>query len=88
MADWIGLGVIILFVVSGFYALGRAGDARAPITQEEFDRRVKEAPGFLSAGIMGLQKILEPGMEKAVEVQEDFRQGFYDGEQESGDKAK
>ena len=88
MSDWIGLGLIILFVAGGLYALGRAGAPRAPITQEEFDRRVKEAPGFLSAGVMGLQKILEPGVEKAVEVQEDFRQGFYDGEQDSGDKAK
>jgi hypothetical protein len=34
---------------------------------------------------MGLQKILDPGAEKAAIVQEDFRQGYLDGEQESGE---
>ncbi len=38
------------------------------------------APGWLA-----LQKALDPATEKAVEVQEDLRQGRYDGEQESGD---
>jgi len=40
---------------------------------------------LLGAGLVGLQKALDPAMEKAVEVQEDFREGRYDGEQESGD---
>ena len=44
-----------------------------------------EAPGLLSAGLVGLQKALDPATEKAVEAQEDLRQGRYDGEQESGD---
>jgi hypothetical protein len=41
---------------------------------------------MLSAGISGLQKMLDPAAGKAMEVQEDFKQGYYDGEQESGDK--
>ena len=40
---------------------------------------------MLSAGALGLQKILDPATAKAAEVQEDFRQGYLDGEQESGD---
>lgn len=85
MSDWIGLGVIFLVVVGGLFFMSRAGAPRKPITQEEFDKRVKEAPGLLSAGLMGLQKILDPAAEKAAAVQEDFRQGYLDGEQESGD---
>ena len=37
------------------------------------------------AGMSGLQKILDPAAGKAMEVQEDFKQGYYNGEQESGD---
>ena len=33
----------------------------------------------------GLQKILDPAAGKAMEVQEDFKQGYYNGEQESGE---
>ncbi len=88
MNDWLGLAVIVLFVGGLLFVLARLGKPPEPISQEEFDKRVKEAPGFLSAGVMGLQKILEPAVEKAVEVQEDFRQGYYDGEQESGDDEK
>ena len=40
---------------------------------------------MLGAGMMGLQKILDPAAEKAAIVLEDFRQGYLDGEQESGD---
>ena len=87
MSDWIGLGVIVTILGSGIYALGRVSLPRAPLTDEEYEKRLQENKGrsMLSAGVMGLQKILEPAVEKAVEVQEDFRQGYYDGEQESGD---
>ena len=82
MSDWIGLGFILLIVLGGLYLLARP---QKPVTQEEFEKRAAEAPGLLSAGVMGLQKILDPAAEKAAAVQEDFRQGYLDGEQESGD---
>jgi hypothetical protein len=41
---------------------------------------------MLGASVIGLQNILEPGAKKAFEVQEDYRQGYYEGEQETGDK--
>jgi hypothetical protein len=82
MNDWIGLGFILLIVCGGLYLLARPAK---PITQEEYEKRAAEAPSLLSAGVMGLQKILDPAVEKAAAVQEDFRQGYLDGEQESGD---
>ena len=82
MKDWIGLGFILLLVVGGLYLLTRP---RKPLTAEEFEKRAGEGPGLLSAGALGLQKILDPAAAKAAEVQEDFRQGYLDGEQESGD---
>jgi hypothetical protein len=80
--DWIGLAFIILLVVGGLYLLTRP---TKPLTVEEFEKRAHENRGMMGAGMLGLQKILDPGAAKAAAVQEDFRQGYLDGEQESGD---
>jgi len=84
MGDWIGLGIIILVVICGLVGLSHLGKPY-DVTVEEYERRAHEAPGLLSAGLVGLQKALDPATEKAVEAQEDLRQGRYDGEQGSGD---
>jgi hypothetical protein len=84
MSDWIGFGVIVFLVVCGLFALSHLGKPY-DVTIEEYERRAHEAPGLLSAGLVGLQKALDPATEKAVEAQEDLRQGRYNGEQESGD---
>lgn len=85
MGDWIGLGFIVFLVLCGLWGLSHLGKPYS-LTTEEFEKRAHEAPGMLSAGISGLQKMLDPAAGKAMEVQEDFKQGYYDGEQESGDK--
>ena len=82
MKDLIGLAFILLLVFGGRYLLTRPAKE---LTTEEFERRAKEGAGMLGAGMMGLQKILDPAAEKAAIVQEDFRQGYLDGEQESGE---
>jgi hypothetical protein len=82
MSDWIGLGFIVLIIFGGLYLLARP---QKPVTKEEFEKRAAEGPSLLSAGVMGLQKILDPAAEKAAAVQADFRQGYLDGEQESGE---
>ena len=84
MSNWIGLGVILFLVACGLFALSRLGKPY-DITVEEYERRAQEGPGLLGAGLISLQKALDPAAEKAAEVQEDFQQGRYDGEQESGD---
>ena len=82
MRDLIGFAFILLLVVVGLYLLTRP---TKPLTVEEFEKRAAEGTGMAGAGMMGLQKILSPGAEKAMAVQEDLRQGYLDGEQESGD---
>jgi hypothetical protein len=82
--DIIGLVIVALVIVGGLFGLSRL-TRPYDVTTEEFERRAHEAPSLLSAGMTGLQKILDPAAGKAMEVQEDFKQGFYDGEQESGD---
>lgn len=85
MNDWIGLVIILLIVGGGLYALMRANEPRPPLTEEEFQKRASESASFLGAGLNGLQQILDPSAKKAQAVIEDMRQGYYGGEQESGD---
>lgn len=84
MNDWIGLAVVGFVVLCGLFGLSRISKPY-DVSTEEFERRAQEGPGLLGASLIGLQKALDPAMEKAVEVQEDLRQGRFDGEQESGD---
>jgi len=84
MNDLIGLGIIAVIVLFGLFGLSCISKPY-DISTEEFERRAQEGPGLLGAGLVGIQKALDPAMQKAAEVQEDFRQGYLDGEQESGD---
>lgn len=84
MNDWIGLAIIGFLILCGLFGLSRLGKPY-DVTPEEFERRAQEGPGLLGAGLVGLQKALDPAMERAVEVQEDLKQGRYDGEQGSGE---
>jgi hypothetical protein len=84
MNNWIGLGIIVLLILCGVFGLWRLSKPY-DVSTEEFERRAKEGPGLLGAGLVGLQKALDPAMQKAVEAQEDFRRGRYNKEDESGD---
>jgi hypothetical protein len=84
MSDWIGLGFIVLLVIGAIVGLSVLGKPYE-VTREEFDKRAHEAQGMMGAGLMGLQKFLDPAQEKAIAAQEDFKQGYLDGEQESGE---
>jgi hypothetical protein len=84
MNDLIGLGIIAAIVLGAIYGLHLLTKPY-DVTAEEFEKRAREGPGLLNAGIIGLQKMIEPGAKKAVEVQEDLRAGHYNKEDESGD---
>jgi hypothetical protein len=84
MNDLIGLGVVALIILCAVYGLHRLSKPY-DVTAEEFEKRAQEGPSLISAGMIGLQKLLEPGAKKAIEVQEDFRAGRYNKDDESGD---
>jgi len=84
MSDWIGLLVIGFLVLCGIIALSQLSKPYN-VTPEEFEKRAQEGPGLLGAGLIGIQKALDPAVEKAAAVQEDLKQGRYDGEQGSGE---
>ncbi|HEV7475023.1 MAG TPA: hypothetical protein VGN90_13300 [Pyrinomonadaceae bacterium] len=84
MGDWIGLaviGFIVLCAVLALWWLSRPYE----VSVEEFEKRAAEAPSLLSAGFVGLQKILDPAAAKAEATQEDFKEGRYDKKQAKGD---
>jgi hypothetical protein len=66
------------------YGLSRLGKPY-DVTPEEFEKRAQEGPGLISAGMIGLQKMLEPGAKKAIEAQQDLRRGRYNKEDGSGE---
>jgi len=84
MNDWIGLAIISFIVLCGLFALWQLSKPYE-VSVEEFEKRAAEAPSLLSAGFVGLQKILDPATPKAVEAQEDFKEGRYDKKQAKGD---
>ncbi len=83
--DWIGIGVIVLVIVGGLLLLNQVTKPYDVKNEEEFEKRRKEGTGLLTAGMMGLQQILDPSAKKAVEVQQDLRRGIYDDEEEPDD---
>jgi hypothetical protein len=84
LSDWLGLGVIAFIVLCGLVGLWWLARPYE-VTVEEFEKRAAEAPSLLSAGFTGLQKILDPAAKKAIEAQEDFKEGRFDAEQAKGD---
>jgi len=89
MSDWLGLLFFVLVVGGGLFGLARLGTPPERISQEEFERRVHDGRGAMSAGVMAgmhaLQKLLHPKAAEAVEVERDLKAGHYDQHQQQGD---
>ena|SRR5215467_3638506 len=81
--DLIGIGVIALVIIGGLLLLNQITKPYDVKDEEEFQRR--KTMGARTAGVMGLQQILEPAAKKSVEVQQDLRRGIYDDEEEPDD---
>ena len=82
-SDWIGLGVIALLIIAALFGLSQISKPYDVKTEEEFQERKKL--GARTAGLMGLQQILDPAAKKSVEVQQDLRHGIYDDKEEPDD---
>ena len=82
-SEWIGLGVIAVVIIGGLLLLNQITKPYDVKTEEEFQKR--KQMGARTAGLMGLQQILDPAAKKSVEVQQDLRRGIYDDEEEPDD---
>jgi len=83
--DWIGIGIVALVIVGALLLLNQITKPYNVKNEEEFERKRKEGTGLATAGLMGLQQILDPGAKKAVEVRQDLRRGIYDDKEEPDD---
>jgi hypothetical protein len=89
MADWLGLGFIVLLVVGALVGISYLGRKPKPLTTDEYERRVAEARGTTRAaalaGMNALNKMINPKAVEAVEKQKDLQAGYYNDEQTKGE---
>ncbi len=89
MGDWIGLSVIVLVLAGAVWGLSHLGKPRESLSEEEFEQRVQESHGTMSAGVAGmmygLQKLMNPKAAEAVEARKDLQAGYYDESEQAGE---
>ena len=89
MGDWIGLGFIVLLVIGALFGLSYLGKPRKPLSNEEYEQRVRDARGTMRAGafagLNALHKLVNPKAAEAVEVQKDLKAGFYNDAEKKGE---
>ncbi|HEX8178459.1 MAG TPA: hypothetical protein VF525_02840 [Pyrinomonadaceae bacterium] len=76
MSDWLGLAFIVALVVGAVIASAVLGRTPQRISEEEFERRVREGQRA-QAAVFALQQLLQPKAAEAVAVQQDMRHGYY-----------
>ena len=76
MSDWIGLAFFLLLVVGAIVASAMLGKPRKRISEEEFQKRVREGQRS-QAAVFALQQLMQPKAAEAVAVQQDLRHGYY-----------
>ncbi|MEP6923093.1 MAG: hypothetical protein ABI954_01400 [Pyrinomonadaceae bacterium] len=84
MSDWIGLGFLILLIVAAWIGLRILSKPRK-LTAQEFERRVNEGGGLVNAGMLELDKFLNPQAAKSIEVIQELKSGKYNKKQNEGD---
>jgi hypothetical protein len=89
MGDWIGLAMFVLVLAGALVGLAHLGKPAKPLSNEEYERRVGEGRGYMSAGVMAglyaLQKLMNPKAVEAIEVQRDLKAGFYNDEEKKSE---
>jgi len=82
-SEWIGLGIIALVIIGGVLLLNQITKPYDVKDEEEFQKR--KQMGARTAGVRGLEMILDPAAKKSVAVPQDLRRGIYDDEDEPDD---
>ncbi len=84
MRDWIGLGILIALAL-GAYLFLRYLSKPKKITAEEFEKRAEEGVSLVGAGMMELQKFLDPSTENTIVAMQELKQGKYSKKKNQGD---
>jgi hypothetical protein len=83
MSDWIGLIIIIGWIIGIYLGLKRLGN-RPQVTEAEFESRVADGTGLLSAGVNALNEALNPNEAKAKEVKIQLKEGRFNKKKREG----
>ncbi len=83
MADWIGLVIIIGWLIGIYFGLKRLGN-KPQVTEAEFENRVADGTGLMSAGVNALNEALNPNEAKAKEVKIQLREGRFNKKKREG----
>lgn len=83
MSDWLGLGFIILLIAGIYFGLKMLGN-QPKKTEEEFENRVSDGTGLMSAGVNALNELLNPNEAKAKEVKVQLKEGRFNKKKREG----
>lgn len=84
MNDWIGLGILIALAL-GAYLFLRYLSKPKKITAEQFEKNLEEGPSLVNAGMMELQKFLDPRAANSIVAAQELKQGRYNKKKDQGD---
>lgn len=83
MSDWIGLAFFVLIIVGIFIGLKLLGN-QPKRTEQEFENRVSDGTGLMSAGVNALNELLNPNEAKAKEVVTQVKEGRFNKKKREG----
>jgi hypothetical protein len=83
MSDWFGLIFFVLLAVGVYFGLKSLAN-KPKRTEDQFENRVNDGTGLLSAGVSGLNELLNPNEAKAKEVKVQLKEGRFNKKKREG----
>jgi hypothetical protein len=83
MNDWIGLIFFIALAIGIYFGIKMLGN-QPKKTEAEFENRVSDGTGLMSAGVGALNEILNPNEAKAKEVKVQLKEGRFNKKKREG----
>lgn len=83
MSDWLGLAFFVLLIIGVWVGLKMLGN-QPKRTEQEFENRVSDGTGLMSAGVNALSEALNPSEAKAKEVIVQMKEGKFNKKEREG----
>ena len=83
MTDWLGLTFFILLIIGVHFGIKMLGN-QPKRTEDEFENRVSDGTGLMSAGVNALNELLNPNEAKAKEVKVQLKEGRFNKKKREG----
>ena len=83
MQDWFGIIFFVLLAAGILFGIKKLAN-KPKRTEEEFENRAADGTGILSAGMKGINELLNPNEAKAKEVQTQLKEGKFNKKKREG----